>query len=373
VENKLMPGQWSIEKTWQWYNGIPWLRGCNYLPSDCLDPYEEWQEYDFNEKIKTAESELDLAASIGFNSLRVRLSFEVWIQEKEGLLKRIDRFLSIAEKRNINILFRFGQDCLVPKNEYRPFIPGKQRNPDWGYHGGIMNDPWRKDNLGYSPLEEPENEKAFYAFLREMAKVFGKDKRVVMWEIWNEPGNSGRKNLSAGYIKRSFEVFREEQPVQPLTAGAWSFHQKSSNPLSSIMDIEKMVLDLSDIINFHYYGDSAYLAVIIRCLKAKYKRPIIITEWLHRILNNNYSGIFPLLFSEKIGSYSYGLKAGKAQFYEPWEGLRKRPDLDLRLWQHDLFRENGRPYDPKEIELINQLAQYADEQDGFAASNIRGE
>jgi len=68
---------------------------------------------------------------------------------------------------------------------------------------------------------------------------------------------------------------------------------------------------------------------------------------------------------ERVGSYSYGLVAGKAQFYEPWEGARSRPGMDLRLWQHDLFRENHRPYDPEEIVLIKKMAQYADEQ--FAA------
>jgi hypothetical protein len=365
MEEKLIPGQWSREQVWRWYNSRPWIRGCNYIPSDCIDPYEEWQEYEFDEKMRTAESELDLAASTGFNSLRVRVHFEVWVQEGEGLLKRMDRFLSAADKRGINVMFRFGQDCLVPEDEYRPFKPGKQRETDWGYHGGMKKDPWRKGLIGYSPLEEPENEKAFYAFIKSVVKTFGNDERVIMWELWNEPGNSGRGDLSAAYIRRSFEIAREQQPVQPLTSGAWSFPQKSSDPLSPLMDIEKLVLDLSDVINFHHYGDPWELANIIRALKKKYGRPIIITEWLHRILNNGYLNIFPILFLEKIGSYSYGLKAGKCQFYEPWEGIRDRTDLDFKLWQHDLFRENGRPYDPKEIEVIKKLTKYADEQDGF--------
>jgi hypothetical protein len=79
--------------------------------------------------------------------------------------------------------------------------------------------------------------------------------------------------------------------------------------------------------------------------------------------------LVPLLFMERVGSYSYGLVAGKARFYEPWEGLWEKPGLDLKLWQHDLFRKNHRPYDPAEIELIKTLTGYAGEQFKMARKN----
>jgi hypothetical protein len=361
MEKRLLPGQWSKEKIWNWYNSRPWLRGCNYLPSDCVDPYEEWQEFEFDEKMKTVERELDLAASIGFNSIRVRLHFEVWAREGENFIKRFDCFLKVADKRGISVMPRFGQDCLGPKDEYFPFEPGKQREPEWGYHGGFKKDPWRKGMVGWSPLENKENEEKFYEFLKLMAKTFGKDERVVMWELWNEPGNSGRREMSTDYIKRSFEVFREMTPIQPLTCcGGWSFKSNNADPLSSIMDIEKLAMELSDVVNFHHYGPPWEVANVIRALKERYGRPLIITEWLHRIFNNNYFNIFPLLFMEQVGSYSYGLVAGKAQFYEPWEGLWEKTGLDLKLWQHDLFRKNHRPYDPEEIKVIQKLCSYAD-------------
>jgi hypothetical protein len=52
MDEKLLPGQWSKEKVWQWYNSRKWLRGCNYLQADCIDPFEQWQEYDFDNKLK---------------------------------------------------------------------------------------------------------------------------------------------------------------------------------------------------------------------------------------------------------------------------------------------------------------------------------
>jgi hypothetical protein len=364
MEEKLLPGQWPKEKAWQWYNSRKWMRGCNYLQADCIDPFEQWQEFEFDEKLKTAEKELDWAASIGFNALRVRVPFEVWVKEKDGLINRFERFLKISDKRGIGIMPRFGQDCLVPKEEYVPFVPGPQRKVEWGYHGGYQRDPWRKGNIGWSPLEEKENEKDFYDFLEAMVKAFGKDNRVIMWEIWNEPGNSGRDNMSADYIRKSFEIIRKLSPIQPLTCnGGWSFKPDNPDPLSTIRQIEIMSMELSDIINFHHYGQPWETANIIHCLKKKYERPIIITEWLHRINNNNFQNILPLLYMERIGSFSYGLVAGKAQFYEPWEGMRDKPGLDMRLWQHDIFKSNGRPYDPEEIKVIKKLGDYADAQD----------
>jgi hypothetical protein len=362
MAEKLLPGQWSKERIWEWYNKRPWQRGCNFMPADCIDPYEQWQAYEWDEKLKTAEKELDLAASIGFNSIRVRVYFEVWQQERDSFIKRFEQFLNAADKRGINIMPRFGQDCLVPKDEYRPFKPGKQPEPEWGYFGGLQKDPWRKELVGYSPLEEPKNEKDFYEFVKTMVKTFGKDERVSMWEIWNEPGNSGRNSMSAEYIKKTFEIIRELAPIQPLSAGSWTFREKQSDPLAGLMDIEKLVLDISDIVNFHYYQEPWELANIIRCLKAKYDRPMIITEWLHRIQGNTYLNSLPILFMEKVGSYSYGFRAGKAQHYEPWEGIRHKEGLNLKEWMHDIFRWNGRPYDPEEINLIKKLSKYADDQ-----------
>ena len=44
-----------------------------------------------------------------------------------------------------------------------------------------------------------------------------------------------------------------------------------------------------------------------------------------------------------------------------WEQLDRGEDhgYDFTKWQHDLFRPNGRPYDPHEIELIRKFNDLA--------------
>ena len=90
------------------------------------------------------------------------------------------------------------------------------------------------------------------------------------------------------------------------------------------------------------------------------------TEWLHRIYGNNLEEIFPLFFIENIGSFNWGFVAGNYQTYEPWEslwqeyGTDKSTNWDYTKWQHDLYRPNLRPYNPKEIELVKRICRYAD-------------
>ena len=43
---------WSKEKAWAWYNKRTWMRGCNFMSSDCANRIDQWQEYGFEERLK---------------------------------------------------------------------------------------------------------------------------------------------------------------------------------------------------------------------------------------------------------------------------------------------------------------------------------
>ena len=76
--------------------------------------------------------------------------------------------------------------------------------------------------------------------------------------------------------------------------------------------------------------------------------------------------MLPVFYMEKIGCFNWGFVAGKYQTYEPWEVTWKQydenenMDVDFTKWFHDLYRPNHRPYDPKEIKLIQYLSEKAD-------------
>lgn len=48
------------------------------MGSDCANRIDQWQELGFEERLKTADRELELAAKTGYNSIRIVLEFIVW-------------------------------------------------------------------------------------------------------------------------------------------------------------------------------------------------------------------------------------------------------------------------------------------------------
>ena len=66
------------------------------------------------------------------------------------------------------------------------------------------------------------------------------------------------------------------------------------------------------------------------------------------------------LYALVIGSSHWGLIQGLSQTYEPhgayFEAARRGERKNLRLWMHDLYRFNGLPYDPREIDVVRSFA-----------------
>lgn len=352
--------KWDKDKAWTWYNSRPWMRGCNYLPSDCCNRIEMWQSLDFDIHMKTMEQEFALMQSIGYNSIRVILEYIVYKEEHDSFLERFERFLSLAAKYGLSVMVCFGNDCTVPKNSGAREPRLGIQEYDRGYHGGRKVSPHGSNpgKIGYSLLDDPESATAFFRMVQEIVTRYAQDERICIWDLFNEPGNCNRGDLSVPHVVRIFETARTCNPVQPLTSGAWS-------SVSALTAAERTALENSDIISFHGYCQYGEMIKKILYYR-KFGYPMLNTEWLCRPLFNNVQEMFPLFLLEKIGCWNWGFVAGKSQTYEPWESMwqsvDENPDsnIDLTKWQHDLFRINLRPYDPKEIAVIKKYSGLAD-------------
>ena len=372
--------KWSKEKAWEWYNSRPWMRGFNFVPSDCSGWVEMWQEYNHAEKVETIRRELALAKQIGFNVIRQFLAFDVWLYQRESFLKNVEEFLSIAAENDIGVLFVLISDGGRPK-----------KKPDFGeinagvFHGSFAVNarmipgifpctdapapapaaPAAPPAPLYSPVDEPELAEKFYQYVDDLASRYAKDERVIVWNIWNEPGNSNRGTLSVPHMKKAFEIFRSYDPIQPLCTDVWRM------PKSNILTEEETIaIELSDIISYHDYGSLDHSVRVIEFLR-QYGRPMLNTEWLHRIQYNNVATHLPLYYNNNIGIFNWGFVNGKFRGNEPWEGCWRRyakgEKLDIYKWQHDLLRPNYRPYDPEEIKKFSMYAEMADR--AFAKKN----
>ena len=96
---------WTKEQANEWYQQWGWLRGCDFIPSTAINQLEMWQADTFDPV--TIDRELGWAEDIGMNCMRVYLHHLVWKTDKEGFKKRINEYLTIADKHHISTIFVF--------------------------------------------------------------------------------------------------------------------------------------------------------------------------------------------------------------------------------------------------------------------------
>lgn len=357
-----MKERWSKEQAWSWYNKRPWIRGCNYMSADCANRIDQWQSLGFEERLKTTDEELALMAELGYNSIRIFLGFIVWDEEHDSFLERFERYLDLCAKHGISCMVVLANDCMRPKGLEVNKL-GKQK-VDWGYHGGRkLSQHGKLSGMGHHVLDEPDKAPRYFEMVKDIVNRYKNDERIIIWNVYNEVGNSGRSEVTLPNLKRIFEIVREIDPIQPLTCETWTL---GDGDIEELSEVQKYGLEQSDIISYHSYGTYQENIKIIKKLK-QFERPILNTEWLARCTGNTVQEMFPLFYLENIGCYNWGFVAGKYQTYEPWNGIweayEKNPDMkyDFTKWFHDLYRPNHRPYDPKEIELIKKICKMADE------------
>jgi len=324
---------WSKGKAWRWYWDVSPIRGCNYLPRTAVNMTEMWQGDTFD--LKTIDEELGWAEKAGYNNVRIYLQYLVWIDDPDGLKERLDKFLAIANKHGISSMVILFCDCSFAGKE--PYL-GKQDEPIPGVH----NSAWVP-----SPGLKRVTDKAVWPdlerYVKDIVGSFGKDERVLIWDLYNEPGNSGMGEKSLPLAEAAFAWARETNPSQPLTTGAWAdFNSRMS----------KCLMELSDVISFHGYDDVEGVKNKLRICEG-YGRPVICTECLRRGVGNTFTALLPLFAEHNASWYNWGLVAGRIQTYMPWGS--KRGDPMPKVWQHDMLHPDGRPYDAKEIELIRKF------------------
>ena len=323
---------WSAEKAANWYREHKWITGANFLPSTAINQLEMWQADTFDPS--TIDRELGWAESIGFNTMRVFLHSVAWQQDPEGFKKRVSQFLDIASKHRIQPMFVFFDDCWnkIPK-------PGKQPDPKPGVHNsGWVQDPGQplsNDTTLFPTLEK---------YVKDVLTTFRTDQRILLWDLYNEPGNSGKRDSSLALLKNVFRWAREVAPEQPLSAGVWAWDFERLNTFQ---------IQNSDVITYHDYEEPQWHQRVIELLKVN-GRPLICTEYMARTRNSRFSNTLPLLKKHNVGAINWGFVAGKSNTIYAWD--TPIPDGDQPIeWFHDIFFKDGTPYRQDEVNLIKKL------------------
>lgn len=327
------PGQvWSAEKAHAWYAQHDWISGANFLPSTAINQLEMWQAATFD--TATINRELGWAANIGFNTMRVYLHSLAWKQDKEGFKNRMDQYLAIANRHGIKTLFVFFDDCWnkVPQ-------AGPQPAPKPGVHNsGWVQDPGQPMSNDTTLFPELER------YVTDVMTRFKSDKRILLWDLYNEPGNNGKRDSSLPLLKNVFKWARAVNPEQPISVGLWAWDLHNLNAVQ---------LQNSDVITYHNYEDQPWHLRTIELLKASGK-PLICTEYMARTRNSRFSTILPMLKKHNIGAINWGLVAGKSNTIYAWDTPIPNGEQPIE-WFHDIFFPDGTPYRQDEVNLIKKL------------------
>jgi hypothetical protein len=153
-------------------------------------------------------------------------------------------------------------------------------------------------------------------------------------------------------LPRVFEWARAAGASQPLTSGVWKGDWSTPEKLEPM---EKIQIELSDVISFHNYDAPAVFEKRVLSLQQSH-RPILCTEYMARGNGSTFQGTLPVAKKYHVAAINWGLVAGKTQTYLPWDSW-KHPytDREPAVWFHEIFRTNGQPYSQEEADFIRAI------------------
>ncbi len=342
-----IPGQWTVGKAEKWYANQPWLVGTNFTPSSAINQLEMWQPETFD--LETISRELGWSAEMGMNTHRVFLHDLLWQQDSEGLIKRIDQFLAVANKYKIRIMFVLCDSVWNP----RPQL-GIQPDPKPHVH----NSGWVQ-SPHIDILTDIKKQNTLEGYYKGIIGRFKDDPRVLIWDLYNEPGNRNgedgislkeKEDIGLIMLRKMFIWAREINPSQPLTAGVWV--NEWVGPKAT--EINRFMLANSDVITFHGYHSIDRMKERVGSIKP-FGRPLLCTEFMARTADSTFQEHLPYFKANKIGSYNWGFVAGKIQTQYPWESWQKEYTAEPEIWFHDIIRPDGTAYDQDEVDLIKSI------------------
>jgi hypothetical protein len=352
ADTPMAGARWTPQQAKAWYGKQSWPLGSNYMPANSINELQMWQADTFDEA--TIDKELGWAQQLGMNTMRVFLHDLLWKQDAAGLKDRMDKFLAIASRHGIKPIFVLFDSCWDPEprlGPQRPPIPGVH-NSGWVQSPGVA-------------MTDPSQYPRFEQYVKDVVGHFATDKRILAWDVWNEPDNAGGGNYQqrepkdkikhvAELLPQVFAWARSAKPTQPLTSGLW--HDDDWSDAAKLNAVERTQLEQSDVISFHNYDWPEVFASRVKQLQG-YGRPLICTEYMARGAGSTIDGILPLAKKLDVGMVNWGFVDGLTQTKFPWDSWKKPyTDEPPVLWFHDLLHPDGSPYRQREADILRSLS-----------------
>ena len=344
--------QWTANTAADWYSHQPWMIGANYIQSNTVNQIEMWQADSFDgDRI---DMELGWAESLGINTLRVGLHEIVWEKDSSGMQNRMRKLLGIADKHKMKVIFVLFDSLGDPYPE-----PGRQRQPK----PGVRNSLWVQ-SPGAKGLTDAKQIENALGYAEDVVAAFSIDKRILAWDVWNEPENTNSTSYANSELPNKVEIVRNllptlfkyvraGVPTQPVTSGLWKDGDWSS--MATLSPIEKIQIEQSDFISFQNYDGPEDFEKRVKWLKA-FGRPVLCTGFLARNQGSSIEAILPIALKYDVGALVGDLVQGKTQRFLPLDSwMTPYVNREPSVWSQDLFRTTGPLYRQQDADIIKQM------------------
>lgn len=275
------------------------LRGAIYWPAQAYNHYQVWSEYDSEE----IDRDFGYAADLNLNSLRVIMGWEYWRDHLKQFKRKLDHFLTTANKYNLQILPVFFESIGAEPTE-------KNLSDTNVLTSFAVKSPSTAVLTNTDLWEGPRQ------FVQWFTNNYGHHDAVIALEIMNEPvGKQG----CVDFCRAMLRAARDADSSVPLTMGSREirFNKKWSDP------------EL-DIYQFHHNLPVDTLDMEWELQKAeifakKRGKPIWLTEWQRtrkpeppNKMLPNYSSLAETIYQSDIdGSHFWQLMLKPAYIDKP--------------------------------------------------------
>lgn len=305
-------GQWTENQAWEWINRIGVIKGFN-------QPEAPYPSMSLDERMAVAKR-------IGLNNVRF------WVGDggdADTVISKIRRIVEAGERHGITsspVLV-----APVPKQYY------------------------------FSKGHDTACLKVTEQFVKRVIGAFAEDKRVILWDLWNEPGNYAP---SVEHIVLEFKLLqritiwaRSVDPVQALSSSIFWRDDVLDRNRDEASRWAWKVEAMMDVHNFHDYvcGDlpGGYTDKTLSALRQISNRPLICTECMTRVNNSGLDRTFAIFAPNNVHWYLWGLHMCDANWDVKWNRSTYDP---YEPGFHNLLRPDGEPIDYRDIELIRNFA-----------------
>lgn len=162
------------------------IRGAAYIPVRTCNAYQQWKEYDHGVAVR----DLGFAQRLHLNAVRIWLSYELWIEDREKMENGFEDFLSVASEQGIRVMPSLFECC--GREPSRETMEDKDQ-----FTADAVRSPGTEITKDRKRWKEP------FAFLDWFLGKYGYDERVLAVEVTNEPKNVDDHVFAIALLKRA--------------------------------------------------------------------------------------------------------------------------------------------------------------------------